>query len=57
MRAILLPNGNRLILAEAEDPELDRPEGVSAITPDHPEFGTWLAFAEAGEDSRRLPPY
>jgi hypothetical protein len=52
MRAILLPNGNQLIPAEAEDPDCEPAQGVHEITPDDSAYGKWLAFAEPGEDPR-----
>jgi hypothetical protein len=50
MRAIRLPNGHLLIPVEADDP--DSGTGLAEISPEHPEYGRWLAVAEHGEDPR-----
>jgi len=50
MHAIRLPNGNLLIPVEGDEP--DAGVRVREIGPDHPEYGRWLDFAEAGEDPR-----
>jgi hypothetical protein len=48
MRAIRLLNGNLLIPVEKGGAGPD----LAEIGPEHPEYGTWLAFAQPGEDPR-----
>jgi hypothetical protein len=50
MRALLLPNGNLLVPADAADPD-DGPV-LRELSPDDVEYGRWLAVAEEGEDLR-----
>jgi hypothetical protein len=50
MRCIRLPNGNLLIPAELDDPAAGF--GMREVGPDHPDYATWLACSEEGEDPR-----
>jgi hypothetical protein len=55
MRAILLPNGNLLVPVEAGPADDTGAEPFREISPEHPEYGHWLALAEPGQDPRQGP--
>jgi hypothetical protein len=50
IRTILLPSGNLLVPVELDDPADGF--GLRELSPDHPEYERYLAFAEPGEDPR-----
>jgi hypothetical protein len=50
VRTLLLPSGNLLVPVEPDDPTDGF--GLRETSPEHPEYGRYLAFAEAGEDPR-----
>jgi hypothetical protein len=48
IRAVLLPNGNLLVPAEADD--LEPSDRLAKIGPEHPDYWKWLMHAKSAED-------